>query len=477
MIFDVKLGENFRQKARYVAGGHMTEPLASITYSSVVSRESVRIALLVAVLNGLDVVTADIQNAYLHAPCREKIWVKAGPEFGTDAGSIMIGVRALYGLKSSGAAFRAMLAEGLHEIGYKPTQGEPDVWLRPALHQNGDKLYEYVLVQEHFKFKNDEVKKPDTYLGSTLQLKQFEGTTCWNMLSEKYVSAAIVNVENKLKEQKLKLPSRCGTPLSHGYRPEDDVTNELQSEGITHFQEVIGILRWAVELGRIDIACEVSMLSSHLALPRVGHLNQAYHIFGYLKLHIDEIKVPTDRFQTYNWQDFYKDAKEDIPLDMPEPRGQSVQISCFVDADHAANKKTRKSQTGIIIFINKAPISWYSKRQNTVESSTFGSEFVAMKTAVEQLQALRLKLRWMGIPLQGPANVFCNNLSVVESSTQPERTLNEKHNGIAYHKTRESVASGMLRIAYEPTATNLADILTKPLPHERRVTLMDLFMN
>jgi hypothetical protein len=88
--FKGELGENFRRKAWYVAGSHMTEPPASITYASVVSRESVRIALLVAALNGLDVVTADIQNAYLHAPCREKIWVKAGPEFGTDAGSIMI---------------------------------------------------------------------------------------------------------------------------------------------------------------------------------------------------------------------------------------------------------------------------------------------------------------------------------------------------------------------------------------------------
>jgi Reverse transcriptase (RNA-dependent DNA polymerase) len=96
MIFDVKLGENFRRKARYVAGGHVTDPPASITYSSVVSRESVRIALLIAALNDLEVLSADIQNAYLHAKCREKIWCKAGPEFGSDEGRIMIIVRALY---------------------------------------------------------------------------------------------------------------------------------------------------------------------------------------------------------------------------------------------------------------------------------------------------------------------------------------------------------------------------------------------
>jgi len=105
MIFDVKLGENFRRKARMVAGGHTTKTPSTLTYSSVVSRDSVRIALTIAALNDLKVLCCDIQNAYLTAPCREKIWTVAGPEFGSEAGQPMLVVRALYGLKSSGAAF------------------------------------------------------------------------------------------------------------------------------------------------------------------------------------------------------------------------------------------------------------------------------------------------------------------------------------------------------------------------------------
>ena len=85
IIFDVKLGENFRRKARLVAGGHTTDPPSSITYSSVVSRDSVRIALTLAALNDLDVLGCDIQNAYISAPCREKIYCIAGQEFGSDA--------------------------------------------------------------------------------------------------------------------------------------------------------------------------------------------------------------------------------------------------------------------------------------------------------------------------------------------------------------------------------------------------------
>ena len=99
IIFDVKMGENFRRKARMVAGGHTTHTPSTLTYSSIVSRDSVRIALLIAALNDLEVLACDIQNAYLTAPCREKIWTVAGPEFGSEAGKNMIIVKALYGLK------------------------------------------------------------------------------------------------------------------------------------------------------------------------------------------------------------------------------------------------------------------------------------------------------------------------------------------------------------------------------------------
>jgi hypothetical protein len=96
LIFDVKMGKNFRCKARFVAGGHATEvPESLITYSSVVSRDSVRLALTIAALNDLKVMACDIQNAYLNADCREKIWAKAGPEFGSEAGTVFLVKKAL----------------------------------------------------------------------------------------------------------------------------------------------------------------------------------------------------------------------------------------------------------------------------------------------------------------------------------------------------------------------------------------------
>ena len=117
LVFDVKLGENFRRKARFCADGHKTDPPTSTTYSTVVSRDSIRIILLVAALNELELLAGDIKNAYLTAPNREKVYLYAGPEFGIHEDKCFIITKALYGLKSAGASFRSYLAKKLDEMG------------------------------------------------------------------------------------------------------------------------------------------------------------------------------------------------------------------------------------------------------------------------------------------------------------------------------------------------------------------------
>ena len=127
-----------------MAGGHTTETPAALTYASVVSRDSVRIALKIAALNGLDILAYYIQNAHLIDKCREMIWTVAGPEFGSGIGKIFIIKMALYSLKSSGAVFCSLLAETLHKLNYVPSKADPDVYIRPAVKPNGFGYYEYV---------------------------------------------------------------------------------------------------------------------------------------------------------------------------------------------------------------------------------------------------------------------------------------------------------------------------------------------
>ena len=195
-----------------------------------------------------------------------------------------------------------------------------------------------------------------------------------------------------------------------------------------------------VELGRIDILItEVSLLASHLALPWEGHLDAALHIFGYLKKRHNSRVVldPTypdidmGMFKKCEWKDFYGDAVEAIPPNAPEPRGKEVDLRLFVDSDHAGEKLTRRSRTGYIAFLNMAPVAWFSKKQTTIETSVFGAEFVAMKTAMDAMRGLRYKLRMMGIPLSGPTFFYGDNMSVIHNTQRPESQLRKKANAIS----------------------------------------------
>lgn len=306
LIFDVKM--DFTRKARFVAGGHTTETPASLTYSSVVSRESVRIAFFLGALNGLDVMSCDIGNAYLNAKCREKIWFKAGPECGESAGKVCKLVRALYGLRSSGAAWRDMFSTFIKEVlDFKPTTMDPDVYIRKS-HKtgSGEAYYEYLLVYvddilvfsekpgevmdtiaKHFTLK-DGYADPDTFLGAGLSKKVYKDKSLWTMDSAKYVANAVKTVEDLLAEDGRRLKGKSlrhkhASPLDVDYKPELEATPICNEEHASRYRQLIGILRWSVELGRLDILHEVSVLSQYQAGPRTGHLEAVYCIFYYLK--------------------------------------------------------------------------------------------------------------------------------------------------------------------------------------------------
>jgi hypothetical protein len=462
----------------------------------VVSRDSVRILLTVAALNDLNVLGADVQNAFLTAPNKEKVWMIAGPEFGIDEGKTFLVVKALYGLKPASFSFRSFMAEKLTQLGFQSTLADPDVWLRAATKGDGERYYEYVLmyvddilaiscdpkailedVQKTFKFKNDAMDPPEFYLGAKLQEKPINNYKCWTVTSQEYVKAAVRNVEEAVKNKGRRLPTaNIDTPMNNNYTPELDVTTELDEDDTIFYQELIGVLRWATEIGRVDILLEIALLSQYSASPREGHLEQLLHIFAYLRKHpkltlylspelplmdLGEFRTNRDDFK-----EIYRDAEEQLPHRIPSPRGRSLMMTAFVDASHGANKVTRRSHTGYVIFLNRAPIVWYSKRQPTVETSAFSAEFIALRACLEAIEHMRFKLRCFGVPLpQGePTYVYCDNESVVRNTTNVESTLNKKHSSIAYHHCRWSVAAGIITIAHIRTHENLADGFTKRLP-------------
>ena len=197
-------------------------------------------------------------------------------------------------------------------------------------------------------------------------------------------------------------------------------------------------------------------------------------IFGYLKSHHNAELVydPSDilidelKFERRDWtsSEFgHIDGIEELPPNAPEPRGFGFTIRAKVDADHATDTVTRRSRTGFIVYLNSAPIYWMSKKQSSIESSSFGSEFTAMKQCCEYIRGLRYKLRMLGIPCEGPAYIEWDNQSVLANTTVPDSMLKKKSQSIAYHFIREGVARDEWRTAYVNTNENEADLLTKVL--------------
>jgi hypothetical protein len=187
-MFDVKM-EDFRRKERFVADGHTTDTHHAITYASVVSRESVRIAITLAALNVLDIKMADIENAYLPAPITEKVWTVLGQEFGDDAETLALIVRALYGLKSAGAAFINHLDECMNHLGWHPCRSDRDLWMKDETRpDDGVSFCAYILIyvdgilcvhhdlgsplaklDEYFNMKEGSIQVPAFYLGAKLK--------------------------------------------------------------------------------------------------------------------------------------------------------------------------------------------------------------------------------------------------------------------------------------------------------------------
>ena len=307
-----------------------------------VSRDSVRILLTIAALNDLDVLGADVQNAFLTAPNNEKC-MTAGPEFGPEEGKVFLVVKALYGLKSASFSFRSCMAEKLTAMGFLLSMADPDVWFRAATKADGESYYEYILmyvddilsiscdaraildeIQQTFKFKNGKIETPEYYLGAKLQKKPLNGFQCWTITSQDYIKAAVKNVEETMKRTGRRLPtSNIDTPMNITYQPELDITEELNKNDVTYFQELIGVLRWATEIGRVDILLEVSLLSQYQASPREGHLEQVLHIIAFLKKHpkltlymspeLPRIDYGDFRTNREDFSEIYRDAEELLP--------------------------------------------------------------------------------------------------------------------------------------------------------------------
>ena len=476
LIYDIK--HDGRHKARCVADGHLTDIPVDSVYSGVVSLRGLRIMLFLAELNQLDTWATDIGNAYLEAETSEKVYIVAGTEFGEEQGATLIIFKALYGLRSSGKRFHDKFADDLRDMGFTPCKDEPDIWMRKAF-----PIWEYVAVyvddlafvmkdpssfasmladRYHYKLKG--TGSISFHLGCDF-FRDEHGVLC--MAPRKYIEKMVDGYVNMFGE---KPRTRFSSPLEKGDHPELDDSELLDEEGIQKYQSLVGSIQWAVSIGRLDVATAVMTLSGFRSLPRKGHLERAKRVVGYLT----KMKHGSIRFRTgipdysdlhYIRQDWeksvYGDVKEAIPHDAPEALGLPVVLTHYVDANLYHDMLTGRSVTGILHFLNQTPIDWFSKKQATAETATYGSEYVAARTCIEQIIALRNTLRYLGVPVIGPSYMFGDNDSVVNSSTKIDAKLHKRHIALSFHRVRESIAADICHFFHLSGQFNPADILSK----------------
>ena len=468
-----------RFKARLVADGHLTkEPVESI-YSGVVSLRSLRMVVFLSQLNNLEIWGADVGNAYLEAYTDEKLCIIAGPEFKELQGHLLIMIKALYGTRSGGARWHDRLFDILQELKFKPSKADPDVWMRP---EPGGTCYEYIAVyvddlaiaakdpqafcnelKKRYNLKLKGVGPLEYHLGCTYK-EDPDGTLAAD--PRRYVNKILESYERMFKEK----PRKSRPPLEGGDHPEMD-TSELCDEHQTkQFQTLIGQFQWLIALGRFDIAVHVMSLSRFRAQPRKGHLDRAKRIVGYLlflpdgaiRFRTGEPDFSSLKDQEYDWtRTVYSGACEQIPHDIPKPLGKHVQTTHYVDANLHHDLATGKAVTAVLHFLNQTPIDAYTKRQSTVETATYGSEFVAARTAVDQIIDIHTTLRYLGVPIRDKSYMFGDNRSVVTSSTIPNSTISKRHHLASYHRVREAIAAKFISFHWKDGKSNPADILSK----------------
>ena len=476
MIYDVK--HDGRHKARLVAGGHLTDPNTDSVYSGVVSLRGIRLIVFLAELNSLELWGADVGNAYLEAKTKEKVYIVAGPEFGRLEGHTLLIDKALYGLRSSGLCWHQRFADVLRDMGFVQSKAEADIWMR-----ENDGLYEYIAVyvddlliaarnpkeivqtlQERHGFKLKGVGPLTYHLGCDYFRDKSDGTLCYG--PKKYIAKMVDQYKMMFGTQ----PREYTSPLEKGDHPEVDTSDELDEEGIKKYQTMIGCLQWAISLGRFDIQTATMTMSRFRSAPRKGHLDRLKRIYGYLKkfssaairIRVNEPDLNDLPDQDFDWcYSVYGDVQELLPRDAPKPLGKPVTTITYKDANLYHDMLTGRSVTGVLHLCNQTLIDWYSKRQATVETATFGSEFTAARIAVDQIIDLRTTLRYLGVPVNTKSFMFGDNQAVVTNSSIPHSSLNKRHNALAYHRVREMIAGKVLGYYWIDGKENPADIVSK----------------
>ena len=443
-VFRNKLDEDgivTRNKARLVAKGYSQEEGIDYdeTYAPVARLEAIRMFLAFAAHSNYKVYQMDVKSAFLNGELEEEVYVEQTPGFEDSklADYVYFLFKALYGLKQAPRTWYDTLSEFLIENGF--TRGVIDKTLFYKKHKNDLILVQVYVDDIIFGSTNDDLCKRFAKLMQSRYEMSMMGELSFflglqvNQRKDGIFICQSKYIRDLLKKYHLEDSSPAKTPMPTATKLDKDETGKKVD--ITGYRGMIGSLLY-LTASRPDIMFATCLCARFQSDPRESHLIAVKRIFRYLK-------------GTPNLGIWY-------------PKDTGFDLIGYTDSDYAGCKIDRKSTSGSCQFLGRRLVSWYSKKQHSVSTSTAEAEYIAAGSCCAQILWIRNQLRDYGL-LLSKIPIFCDNTSAIAISNNPVQHSRTKHIDIRYHFIREHVMIGTVELHFVPTEEQIADIFTKPL--------------
>jgi hypothetical protein len=455
----LKIKRNGDFKARWVVGGHRQRQGIDYNevYAAVAKSMSIRVLLALAAIHDLEVEQLDVMNAFLNAVLQETIYMEMPHGF-AKKGMVCLLLKTLYGLRQSSREWYKTVATLLLRLGFRVAQADCSVFIHKdnnvviivyvddiLLFGKDKQLVTSVKQQLCNAFEMRDMGDLDTYLGMEIHRDRAKGvlTLCQTTYTR-----------NMLESYGFAEGALHKTPMDSKAVFTIRTDGQADEEEVKEYQAMIGSSLYLAVYTRPDILYAVVKLSQFCTNPSQTHLAAVKRIFRYLRSYPD-MRI------TYS-----KDGGD--------------QLVGYTDANWAGGniaEDGRRSTSGYIFTLAGGPVSWSSKRQHTVATSSCEAEYIGQCNATKEAVWLRLLLRELAYPMTGATTILADNKSAIALANNPVYHGRSKHVDIQYHYTREKVIDNTIQLLYLPTIEMVADGLTKPLDqikHKRFINLLGL---
>jgi len=428
------------------------------TFAPTSNMTTIRAVLTMAAKLDWEVHQVDIKSAYLYAELKEDIYMRPPPGYlkSGDEGKVLKLQRSLPGLKQAGYEWSEELASTFAKMEFTCSQVDQAVFYRHAQDKHTvvtvsvDNMAVTLKHLHHIiKFKDDltqyfeisDLGELNWLLGLKVERNRAARTI---RLSQKAYVETILEHFNLTNANTAATPMDMGAALSDSHSP----STHAQAEAMENvpYQRGIGLLMYAATSTRPDIAFAVSILSQFMRNPGPAHWEATKRVMRYLK-----------------GTSYYG-----ITLG-----GLDTGLEAYVDADWVSQAH-RHSMTGYIVLLADGPVAWSARKQPLIALSTAEAEYIALTTIGHKIMYLQLLIEELYESPSPPTPVYCDNQAAIALTSNSKFHSRTKHIDLCYHFVRFHVQNGTFALTYCPTEENVADALTKALPHPRLKKLREL---